>query len=36
MAITQRSEFESVLKRHGVDGLIDMLRDKVSKLSSSS
>lgn len=36
MAITQRSEFESVLKRHGVDGLIGMLRDKVSKLSSSS
>ncbi len=36
MAITQRSEFESILRRHGVDGLIGMLRDKVTKLSSAS
>jgi phospholipid transport system substrate-binding protein len=36
MAITQRSEFESILQRHGVDGLIGMLRDKVQKLSAPS
>jgi len=36
MAITQRSEFESILQRHGVDGLIGMLRDKVQKLSAAS
>ena len=36
MAITQRSEFESILQRHGVDGLLGMLQDKVQKLSSAS
>ncbi len=36
MAITQRSEFESILQRHGVDGLIGMLKDKVQKLSAPS
>lgn len=36
MAITQRSEFESIFRRHGVDGLIGMLREKVTKLSNSS
>ena len=36
MAITQRSEFESILQRHGVDGLIGMLRDKLEKLSAPS
>lgn len=36
MAITQRSEFESILQRHGVDGLIGMLKDKVQKMSSAS
>jgi len=36
MAIMQRSGFESILQRHGVDGLIGMLRDKVQKLSAAS
>jgi len=36
MAITQRSEFESILQRHGIDGLIGMLKDKVQKLSAAS
>jgi phospholipid transport system substrate-binding protein len=36
MAITQRSEFESILKRHGVDGLIGMLREKLQNLSAPS
>ena len=36
MAITQRSEFDSILQRHGIDGLIGMLRDKVQKLSAPS
>jgi phospholipid transport system substrate-binding protein len=36
MAITQRSEFDSIFRRQGVDGLIGMLRDKVTKLSNSS
>ena len=36
MAITQRSEFESILQRHGVDGLLSMLRDKVDKMSAAS
>ena len=36
MAITQRSEFDSLFRRHGVDGMLAILRDKVSKLSASS
>ena len=36
MAITQRSEFESILQRQGVDGLLGMLKDKVKKMSSAS
>jgi phospholipid transport system substrate-binding protein len=36
MAITQRSEFESILQRQGIDGLLSMLKDKVQKLSTSS
>jgi phospholipid transport system substrate-binding protein len=36
MAITQRSEFDSILRRRGVDGLIGMLRDKVTKLNNTS
>lgn len=36
MAITQRSEFDSIFRRHGVDGLIGMLREKVTKLNNSS
>jgi phospholipid transport system substrate-binding protein len=31
MAATQRSEFGSVVKSHGVDGLLEMLRLKVDK-----
>ena len=33
MVIAQRSEFDSIFRRHGIDGLIGMLRDRVSKLS---
>jgi phospholipid transport system substrate-binding protein len=36
MVITQRSEFDSIFKRHGVDGMIQILRDKVAKLSTQS
>jgi ABC-type transporter MlaC component len=36
MVITQRSEFDSIFKRHGIDGLISMLRDRVAKLSAAS
>ena len=36
MAITQRSEFESILQRQGVDGLIGMLKDKVKTMSQPS
>ena len=36
MAITQRSEFESILQRQGIDGLLSMLKDKVQKLSQAS
>jgi phospholipid transport system substrate-binding protein len=36
MAITQRSEFETILQRQGIDGLLTMLKDKVQKLSQSS
>ncbi|MEM9681735.1 MAG: ABC transporter substrate-binding protein [Pseudomonadota bacterium] len=36
MAITQRSEFESILRRHGIDGLISMLQSRVEKLSAAS
>jgi phospholipid transport system substrate-binding protein len=36
MAITQRSEFEAILQRHGVDGLLTMLKDKIQKLSAAS
>jgi len=36
MAITQRSEFESILQRRGVDGLLSMLKDKVQRMSSAS
>ena len=34
MAATQRSEFQSVIKGHGVDGLIEMLRLRVDKFSA--
>jgi phospholipid transport system substrate-binding protein len=36
MAVTQRSEFDSVFRRRGVDGLINLLRDRLSKLSAPS
>jgi phospholipid transport system substrate-binding protein len=36
MVITQRSEFDSIFKRHGIDGMISMLRDRVAKLSAAS
>ena len=36
MVITQRSEFESILQRQGIDGLLGMLKDKVQKMSSAS
>lgn len=36
MAITQRSEFDAVFRRRGVDGLIELLRDRLSKLSAAS
>lgn len=36
MAITQRSEFESILQRQGIDGLIGMLKDKVKTMSQAS
>lgn len=36
MAVTQRSEFDSVLRRRGVDGLIDLLKTRVTKLSAAS
>lgn len=34
MAATQRSEFQAVVKSHGVDGLLEMLRLKVDKYSA--
>jgi len=36
MAVTQRSEFDAVFRRRGVDGLINLLRDRLSKLSAAS
>lgn len=36
MAVTQRSEFETILRRHGVDGLISQLRNRLEKLSAAS
>ena len=34
MAATQRSEFQAVVKSHGLDGLLEMLRLKVDKYSA--
>ena len=31
MAATQRSEFDAIVRRDGVDGLIEVLRVKVTK-----
>jgi phospholipid transport system substrate-binding protein len=36
MVVTQRSEFGAVLRRRGMDGLIDLLRDRLSELSAAS
>ena len=36
MAVTQRSEFESVIRTHGVDGLISMIRDRLAKLNTAN
>jgi len=36
MAATQRSEFDAIVRRDGVDGLIEVLRVKVTKLAAQS
>ncbi len=36
MAMTQRAEFKSVVKRHGIDGLIQILDAQSSKLSATA
>lgn len=36
MALTQRSEFASVVNRNGVNGLIEVLRARASKLSATA
>jgi phospholipid transport system substrate-binding protein len=36
MAVTQRSEFDSVIRRHGVGGLISLLRYRLAHLSAAN
>lgn len=36
MAVTQRSEFEAVVRRYGVDGLLSMIRDRLAKLVAAN
>lgn len=36
MAITQRAEFKSVIRRHGIDGLIQILDAQSNKLSATA
>lgn len=36
MVVTQRQEFAAVVRRHGVDGLIEALRARVSKFPAKS
>lgn len=36
MAMTQRAEFKSVVKRHGIDGLIQILDAQSSKSSATA
>ena len=36
MAVTQRAEFKSVVRRHGLDGLIQILDATSSKLSATA
>jgi phospholipid transport system substrate-binding protein len=35
MAVTQRSEFDSVARRHGVAGLISLLRERLATLNAA-
>ncbi len=35
MVVTQRQQFSSVVQRHGLDGLLETLRARTSKLSAS-
>ena len=35
MAITQRSEFASVVKRDGIDGLLTILRARTTKITAT-
>ncbi len=34
MVVTQKSEFQSVVRKHGLDGLIEILRLKINKFSA--
>ncbi len=36
MAVTQRSEFASVMKRDGIDGLLAILRARTTKITATS
>lgn len=36
MAVTQRSEFDSIVRRHGVDGLISLIRERLAKLDTAN
>lgn len=36
MAVTQRSEFESILRKDGIDGLLSKLQDRLAQLSDAS
>ena len=36
MVVTQRQEFAAVVRRHGVEGLIETLRARVSKFPAKS
>ena len=36
MVVTQRSEFQAVIRKHGLGGLIELLRLKVNKFSAKS
>ena len=36
MAVTQRAEFKSVVRRHGIDGLIQILDAQSNKLSATA
>ena len=36
MAVTQRSEFESILRKHGIDGLLSRLEERLAQHSDAS